>query len=386
MAQRGESVDVSARLLTREVFGRLLGALREEGYALIGPTVRDGAIVYDSIGSADDLPVGWTDRQAPGSYRLERRPDGALFGYAVGPHSWKQEFLVPSLQLLRIRRHAQDITFEQPAPPSSRRALIGVRACELAAIDIQDRVLMGGVAVDPDYAARRRGIFVVAVHCSNPSAACFCASMHTGPRASGGFDLALTELTAPGEHRFVAYVGSDAGAALLAKVGAPFATAEDVAAAAEVSARAAQSMDRRVDKERLAAALGVELEHPRWDSVAARCLGCANCTMVCPTCFCTTVRDRSDLAGESAERVREWDSCFTTDFSHLPSGSVRASQRSRYRQWLTHKLSTWIDQFGSSGCVGCGRCITWCPVGIDLTEEASAVAAATVEVHAPGAP
>ena len=111
------------------------------------------------------------------------------------------------------------------------------------------------------------------------------------------------------------------------------------------------------------------LEHPRWDDVAERCLTCGNCTMVCPTCFCTTVEDHSDLAGRRAERKRRWDSCFTMDFSYIHGGSVRDQARSRYRQWMTHKLASWIDQFGTSGCVGCGRCITWCPVGIDITEE-----------------
>ncbi|NJL29572.1 MAG: sulfite reductase subunit A, partial [Thermoanaerobaculia bacterium] len=119
--------------------------------------------------------------------------------------------------------------------------------------------------------------------------------------------------------------------------------------------------------------LARNVEHRRWDDVAARCLACGNCTMVCPTCFCTSVEDTTDLAGNVAERYRQWDSCFTTDFSYLHGGSVRTSAASRYRQWLTHKLSSWHDQFGTSGCVGCGRCITWCPVGIDITEEAGAI-------------
>jgi sulfhydrogenase subunit beta (sulfur reductase) len=109
--------------------------------------------------------------------------------------------------------------------------------------------------------------------------------------------------------------------------------------------------------------------------VASRCLGCANCTLACPTCFCASVSDTTDLEGETAARVRRWDSCFTLDHSYIHGGSVRASLRARYRQWLTHKLASWIDQFGVSGCVGCGRCITWCPVGIDITEEVAAIRA-----------
>jgi Fe-S oxidoreductase len=95
--------------------------------------------------------------------------------------------------------------------------------------------------------------------------------------------------------------------------------------------------------------------------------------MVCPTCFCTTVEDVSDVTGDHAERWRRWDSCFTLGFSYIHGGSIRNSGKARYRQWMTHKLASWIDQFGTSGCVGCGRCITWCPVGIDITEEARAI-------------
>jgi sulfhydrogenase subunit beta (sulfur reductase) len=97
--------------------------------------------------------------------------------------------------------------------------------------------------------------------------------------------------------------------------------------------------------------------------------------MVCPTCFCTSVEDSTDVDGDGVVRVQRWDSCFTVDYSYIHGGSVRSSDRSRYRQWMTHKLSTWFDQFGSSGCVGCGRCITWCPVGIDITEEVAAIRA-----------
>ena len=93
--------------------------------------------------------------------------------------------------------------------------------------------------------------------------------------------------------------------------------------------------------------------------------------MVCPTCFCSTVVDSSDVTGETATRTKVWDSCFSQEFSYMSGGSVRVSGGARYRQWITHKLAYWHDQFDTSGCVGCGRCITWCPVGIDIRKEAS---------------
>ena len=151
------------------------------------------------------------------------------------------------------------------------------------------------------------------------------------------------------------------------------ASAEEKAKAEGIVAKAARQMGRTLDTKGIKELLYRNYENPRWDDVAKRCLTCGNCTLVCPTCFCTTVEDVTDLTGEHVERWRKLDSCFTMDFSYIHGGSIRSSPRARYRQWMTHKLATWIDQFGTSGCVGCGRCITWCPVGIDITEEAAAI-------------
>jgi ferredoxin len=249
-----------------------------------------------------------------------------------------------------------------------------VRSCDLHAIAIQDRIFIGGRFVDPDYAARREGAFVVAANCFEPGGTCFCVSMGTGPRAEAGYDLAVTEIL-EGAHRLLVEVGTERGAAVLEKLPARLAEQADVDAAERAVAGAAARMGRRMESGDLRDLLADNLEHPRWDDVAERCLTCGNCVLVCPTCFCSTVEDHTDLAGEQAERWRTWDTCFSVDHSYIHGGSVRPSSRSRYRQWMTHKLGTWHDQFGTSGCVGCGRCITWCPVGIDITEEVAAIRA-----------
>jgi len=369
----------------------LVDALRAEGYTVIAPTLRDGAIVYDAIESAAELPRGWEDVQAPGSYRLRRRDDQALFAHTVGPQSWKRLLHPPRMRLWQAARTAEGFTVAPDDDVPPRYAFLGVRGCDLQAIAVQDRVLLEGAHVDPIYRARRAPAFVVAVHCGRAGGTCFCVSMGTGPRAAGAFDLALTELLEDGRHRLLVEVGSARGAAMLAamdaldakpaadapdgatrRATAP-ATDADVAAGDAAVARAAEQMGRTMDAAGLRELLAGTLDHPRWADVASRCLTCANCTMVCPTCFCTTVEDVTDLTGDHAERWRRWDSCFTLDFSYIHGGSVRASGLSRYRQWLTHKLGTWHDQFGTSGCVGCGRCIAWCPVGIDLTEEIAAL-------------
>jgi sulfhydrogenase subunit beta (sulfur reductase) len=364
--------DLDTAVLAPDALETLISSLRERGYRVLGPKLRDGAITYDELGSAQELPIGWTDAQEPGGYRLRRRDDEARFGYAVGPHSWKQ-FLLPSrLRLWRARRDGDGFELDGDSETPAPLAFVGVRGCELAAIAIQDRVLLGGHYVDADYASRREHAFIVAVDCFEPADTCFCTSMGTGPQADGAYDLALNEILG-GEHRFLVRAGTARGAELLAELPSRAPEPADTSAAAATVQAAAERMIRGVQAGDLRDLLARNLENPRWDEVAERCLTCGNCTMVCPTCFCTSVEDVSDLAGTEVERVRVWESCFAVDHAFLHGGSVRRSGRSRYRQWLTHKFGTWHDQFDSSGCVGCGRCITWCPVGIDVTEELAAI-------------
>ena len=372
--------------IEREDLSSLFEALTRRGYRIIGPTIRDGAIVYDELGSTADLPAGFTDEQAPGRYRLRRREDGALFGYTVGPHSLKRLSLPEDRTLFRARIAADgELTdADAPAPPDGAApvAFLGARSCELHARAVLDRVLLGGAHPDPGERAASESLFIVAVQCGEAGGTCFCSSMNTGPELSGGYDIALTEVIEPELHCFVAHAGTERGAEVLAETRSAPADEEALAAARATPARAAAQMGRELETDGLKELLYRNFEHPRWDEVADRCLTCGNCTMVCPTCFCTTVEDVTDLTGEHVERHQKWDSCFTVDYSYIHGGAVRSSTRSRYRQWMTHKLASWVDQFGTSGCVGCGRCITWCPVGIDITEEARAIRASEEGHHA----
>jgi sulfhydrogenase subunit beta (sulfur reductase) len=371
-------------VIDRDALRRLIDTLTDHGYRVIAPTVRTGAITYDTITRFEDMPIGWTDRQEAGTYQLEQRADDAIFGYAVGPHSWKQFLHPPVEKLWQARRDGNGFAVSACEPAPEPLAFIGVRACELHAIAIQDRVFVEGPYIDRRYRLRREQAFIVAVNCSTAGGTCFCASMGTGPEVTAGFDLALTELLDEENHSFLLEVGSATGADVAVSLPQRAATAAEIEAAERVVARTRNAMGRTLDTAGLKEALQNNPEHPHWDEVAARCLACANCTMVCPTCFCTTVDDTTDLTGAVAKRVRRWDSCFTLDFSYIHGGSVRQSTRARYRQWLTHKLASWYDQFGSSGCVGCGRCITWCPVGIDITEVASVIRDAAIVARSDG--
>ncbi len=189
----------------------LIGAIAARGYKVLGPAVRDGALVYDEILGVSDLPAGWTDRQDAGRYRLERRDDGALFGFAVGAHSWKR-YLHPPVQTLWTARKKEGNGLEiiPPEPPSQKFAFFGVRACEIHAIAIQDKVFRDGPFADTAYAARRRNALIVAVNCGEAGGTCFCVSMKTGPKAESGFDLALTELLDGDSHSFLVEAGSEA--------------------------------------------------------------------------------------------------------------------------------------------------------------------------------
>ncbi|MFC4495668.1 4Fe-4S dicluster domain-containing protein [Streptomyces ovatisporus] len=364
----------ASAVIDKDGLDALIALLAGDGRTVIGPTLRDQAIVLDEVGSGADLPYGWGVELEAGHYRLRPRADGAAFAHSAGPQSWKT-YLHPQ----RERQWTADVTAdgdlvvteETSAPPSY--AFLGVRPCDLRAIAIQDRVLGGGPHADTRYAARRRRAFLVAVECTEPGATCFCVSMGTGPAAGPGYDLALTEVIDGRHHRFLVRAGSEEGESVLARL--PHAPADEATAGAARTLvdEAAGRMGRTMPEVDLRALMGETLDAERWEDVTARCLTCGNCTMACPTCFCTSVEDVTDLTGEHAERWRHWESCFDVEFTHLPAGPVRASPLSRYRQWLTHKVGTWHDQFGSSGCVGCGRCIVWCPVGIDITEEAHAL-------------
>lgn len=357
------------RWLAKETFQSLFDVLLDLGYTVVGPTIDQEAIVYDQITSVDQLPRGWTDEQSPGNYRLKRRDDDAWFGYVAGPQSWKK-FLFPSQATVAAAdRTADGWQMATPADDPPQYAFVGVRGCDLAAIRVQDRTFLEGPYVDPIYAARRREALIVAVNCTQAASTCFCTSMGTGPRVTDGFDLALTELPAG----FVIEIGSQKGADVLARIETREADDSSLERAAIARQQAVDQITRRLDTHGIRDLLLGNLNHPRWDDVASRCLSCTNCTMVCPTCFCSSVKEVADLQGDHVERQRQWDSCFNFDFSYMNGGIVRGQIRSRYRQWLTHKLASWIDQFGVSGCVGCGRCITWCPVGIDLTEEVAAI-------------
>lgn len=377
----------------------LISSLQALNYQIIGPTVENKTIAYNYIKSPEDLPQGWTEEQEKGYYRIRRRDDQAYFGYTVGPHSWKNFLFPPKEKLWTAKKNENGFSITEEKPPEQKTAFLGVRSCDLHAITIQDKIFLKSQHTNSFYKVRREAALIIAVNCTTSSKTCFCTSMNTGPSCSTGYDLALTEVIEQSKHFFLCTSGSERGEELLDQLrlqlerptqpqtklhpelqsefrsGATLkpASPEEINQAQQLIEENARTMYRKLDTKNIKEDLYKNFSHPQWDDIAKRCLNCANCTLVCPTCFCSTVEDVSDLNGSHSERWRLWDSCFSLDHSHVHGGNIRASVESRYRQWMTHKLASWIDQFGTSGCVGCGRCIAWCPVGIDLTEEVKAL-------------
>jgi sulfhydrogenase subunit beta (sulfur reductase) len=366
----------SPRFLPAARLDELVGALRADGRLVVGPVGEDGALKMAEIEHAGELPFGWTVRTAPGLVRLEQRPasaPGADRAFDNGPawsgiKPWTFPSRVDALSL--ETRSDGSLAVRVEAPAGQPTAVIGARACDVAALAVHDRVLAGGPAVDPDYAARRGDLLLIAVECALATSTCFCASMGTGPEVTSGADVVLSEI----DGGFVARADTPAGAGLLDRLALEPAAGAQTARATEQVAATRASLGLGVDTEGLHDRLLANMDSPRWAEIAERCLACANCTLVCPTCFCTGIHVGSDIDGRESTATRAWDSCFTAAFAQVVGGSFRPEHRDRYRQWLTHKFGTWWDQFGSSGCVGCGRCVAWCPVGIDVREELAIIA------------
>ncbi len=354
-----------SHVLPKSAFQQLIQVLQDHTYQVVGPRVQDGSIRWGPIECTEDLPLGWRDEQRPGHYRLEHTSSQKIFDVVHGPESLKRQTFAPKEPLLKIEKKKKGFSVQEIHPKSEHVAVIGVRACDLAGLHIQDRIFLQDLFPDPYYQTRRQNLFVVAVNCTRAHATCFCASMGTGPKAEAGYDLVLTE----SDHDFLIQSGSTAGIEILKSLPLSQATDSRVQQDEARIVDCASSQTRKVDQTTLPQGLYDAHDHQHWDEIATRCLACTNCTMVCPTCFCHAVEDTPDLTQKITEHVRVWDSCFTPDHGYIHGKNFRPTIKDRYRMWLTHKMASWIDQFGSSGCVGCGRCVTWCPVGIDLTEE-----------------
>lgn len=365
MSSEGES----HYFLPHDKLHELVDLLKESNYKCIGPRVINGAIVYDIIDDVKHFPWGVRDQQSPGRYRLEHTDKKEAFsGWTSGSQSIKPLVFKPREVLWKASRdEAGKLRIDPVVEQAPLQAMIGVRACDLAGLAIQDKIFLQDKYVDEHYKKWRDNLFLIAVNCVTSTENCFCQSAIGGAKAKSGYDLEMTEIN----NGFVVSSGTKEGEKLILTLNLHDAAKEEVQLSNQLVNDACKTQQKKLPEGNIRNKLFSNLNHPQYDDIAKRCLSCTNCTMVCPTCFCHNEFEVPTLKGDESEHVREWDSCFTRGHSFLSHAVIRNSTKERYRQWITHKLGGWFDQFGMSGCVGCGRCITWCPVGIDITVESN---------------
>lgn len=344
----------------------LLSLLKERGYVCVAPRYIEGAINYAKINNASELPWGLTDEQAPAHYKVIQTDQKKAFSFTIPVQSIKPMLFKAKETIWKSKRDENGKLIFEPKVDFEKIAVFGVRACDLRAIETQDRIFMQNTFNDVRYIKRRENQFLIAMNCTSSNSNCFCVSLGDGPKAETGFDLSMTEIA----NGFIVESGSVKGSNLLENLNYTVASDNGLNEAELGRKRAISEQIKSIPPIKVVESkLKANLEHERYKNIASRCLSCGNCTNSCPTCFCHTERDEPNISGTVSNHTREWDSCFTLEHSYTHGETYRESLIHRYRQWLTHKFATWRDQFQVKGCVGCGRCITHCPVKIDVTEE-----------------
>ena len=346
---------------------RLILNLQARGFTVVGPSLSEGVVRLRELRGVGDLASGVVDVQGPGSYILSGE-SATVFASVNGPDSPKKYLHPSEVEMSRLADKGNGLELVSAFRSDRKYAFFGIRPCDLRGVQVMDRTMLVPGFEDPVYSTLRDDSIFIVANCTKAGANCFCASMGTGPAAESGYDVAITELP---EKLLFEIPRGERG--LFRGIELKAATEEELREGEEMVRSAREHMGRRISEKDPARKMYAALDSPVWGKAADRCLACGNCTMVCPTCFCNTMIDRTDLKDGTVSRVRVWDSCLSKDFVYSAGGNPRQARTARYRQFVMHKFAYWPDEFGTYGCVGCGRCITWCPVGIDITDTLNAV-------------
>ncbi|XOV78621.1 MAG: 4Fe-4S dicluster domain-containing protein [Aestuariibacter sp.] len=350
--------------LPRSDLASLYQALTDEGYQVIGPQVKNGAILYEPLDNIEQLPWGQQEEVEAGRYTLVDSEKSRCFSWNTGPQSLKPWLFKPTQMLWTAETSEDGFRFKMQEPEAKHLAFLGVRSCDIAALYLQDKHFMHGSYPDPWYTEQRKKLCLVAVNCSRSASTCFCCSTEDGPEATYGFDILLDEL----DDGYLILAKSGKGSRVMSNLKVQASTEEQRQQATQQIQTAAQQQRKMPDGKSLLK-IAEHLNDTQWLQIAERCLACGNCTSVCPTCFCSKQESQTEINTEQHQQVRYWDSCFSEKHSYMGGKHIRGEISQRYRQWLLHKLVTWQEQYQRSGCVGCGRCISWCPAAIDIVEE-----------------
>lgn len=343
-----------------ESLEKLILALKSRGLAVLAYKLQGDLPVFGEVGSLRDILVEYSDLQSPGSYKLVKDMRGFFRHSQYSP----KYFLHPPIQ--DVYEVSDDFNIAQTRTNPVPTALFGIKPCDLAAIEVLDKIL----ECDDVYQARRSSIaYIIVEECVEPGGTCFCGSVGAGPSVTKGYDVAYTRL----DDKVLFKVGSSKGMELIEKLGLAKAPEKLLRKYEELLVDAKRKASRLPPLETIAKALeDVAPAEEFWRYVSARCVGCTNCNMVCPTCFCTEFVDYANLTG-NARRERQWFGCLSYTYGQVAGQHFRPELLMRYRHFVLHKFVFYQKQIGLPGCVGCGRCITWCPMGIDLREVVSRV-------------
>ncbi len=347
----------------------------KDAYRVVGPKIENSVVILSEI-EFSDIPSGYRDQQGKGTYRISKSDNSNVFSFSNGPDSFKRFLQPPSAEIFSLQKGRKGFQVRHSTYSERPIAFLGIRACDISAMKLYDRIFLEGDVKDRNYQRLRNGSLIIALNCIYPGDNCFCSSMGTGPEVKDGFDISVTELI----DFFLIESKTLKGEKALEGLPLEGVENNDIQEKNSRIQNCRMTMKKSIRAQELPSVIYRNLEHPRWAEIAKKDLECGNCTQVCPTCFCNSNYDYIEISSISKKhlefsgaRMRIWDSCFSKNFARVHGGNFRPSRRARYRQWMSHKLAYTFEQFGLTGCVGCGRCITWCPAGIDITEELEAL-------------
>ncbi|MGD0276344.1 MAG: 4Fe-4S dicluster domain-containing protein [Syntrophales bacterium] len=295
-------------------------------------------------------------------FKALEKGEEPLVRYANSKNAPKNFFFPHTELMMKYTRTPKGMTFKEKGPEAPEAVLFGVRPCDARSLVLLDRLFDQEKYRDNYYIERRARITVISMACVHPPyATCFCTSVDGAPVSSDGADILITDV----EDNYLVEFLSEKGQKYLSYFGNAAADEAAVARKEEIARQAASEIKSHIPAKEIKPILDVNFEHPFWNTIHQKCLACGTCTFLCPTCHCFDISD--EVKGADGIRIRNWDSCMFPLFTLETSGhNPRTTQKERWRQRAMHKFKYYVDNFNAIACVGCGRCVMYCPVNIDI--------------------